>query len=206
MVKNYVWCSCESFDCKNNPDSTGRKVQEAQTTARHQQADNQLRAAATHEQPPAQQEIDPGLVVAEEFFDDFPPGEPQSRLPSLPGSPNGSIAHSPAPPARYPDLGDLLDQGLQDFEDHPAEFSDKDEGVFRPFGDQVDEEDLANDGADVDTVEEDNEQAADGADDPQIVNDLLEHVAGVSFDYSDTRDDVAIHTAPPLCMEDHPVV
>lgn len=42
---SYVWSSCESYRCRDNPDASGQKLQAIHTAARHHDTDQQLHNA-----------------------------------------------------------------------------------------------------------------------------------------------------------------
>ncbi|KIK78760.1 hypothetical protein PAXRUDRAFT_163081 [Paxillus rubicundulus Ve08.2h10] len=189
--KQYVYCSCESHGCKNNPDGSGQKLQEGQTAAQHERADTILIAECL-------------VAAAQQVEADKPPTDdhPQSGANSLDSE-----------PPDYPDLAELFDNDNEQphlvLDPDPEAFSlDPDEDIFDCLGRVHIKEEL--DGGDSDGHEElanakgNNDKQA-GEDEDQL-NTILFVSQGPDFDFSDAHETADIHSTPPLCMEDHPAV
>ncbi|KIK95536.1 hypothetical protein PAXRUDRAFT_777604 [Paxillus rubicundulus Ve08.2h10] len=193
----YVWCSCGGFHCRDNPDGMGHKLQTTQTAARHRNTDEQL--CANCGTVAAQQLTDHWLASPQANAEDFGTGPNSSGDLSgdevlgdvAPGSLpiGGEAAHhgGTSPPRFYPELDKLFER----WEPGSQELNDVD------FSSNSDKENFQWQTQEVD-------DPPDEAD-AQDVNDLFAS-AGVHFDYSDTQEDVNIHSTPPPCIQDHPAV
>lgn len=207
----YVWCSCESFGCRSNPDGSGQRAQTAQTAVRHQRADEQLAAARARAVPQANQADllgHPDLPVLEQQippFLDHPVSRGASESPVRDPRP---LPHAQEPEEHFDHWGDIP-QGPDDFNSGDSDFSpDEDDEVFRRLGLRIDEEEVDGDpGLEDDVPAAEEEPPLDNPEeqDQMYMNDLLAPL-GANFDYSDTQDDVDIHTKPPPCMQDHPAI
>jgi hypothetical protein len=131
----YVWCSCETFGCRSNPDGTGRKVQTTQTAGRHQQADEQLAATRAREleRPAVPQGDRVGLSLDPDPEHEVPQ-TPQFLLDD-PISPHAAPSCDPSPLPHPYELQELFEQwedipeALDAFD--PGEFSsDNDDDLF----------------------------------------------------------------------------
>ncbi|KAF8843424.1 hypothetical protein BDN67DRAFT_978792 [Paxillus ammoniavirescens] len=69
----YVWCSCESFHCRDNLDGTGHKLQTTQTAAQHRTTDEQL-VSVNYEAVAAQQLSDHWPASPQANAEDFDTG------------------------------------------------------------------------------------------------------------------------------------
>ncbi|KAG1717310.1 hypothetical protein EDB19DRAFT_1840448 [Suillus lakei] len=189
---SYVWCSCESYRCRDNPDESGQKLQAIQTAARHHNADQQLRDARAAE---AVDDVASGH--------DLPAHEPfGANEPFVHGDDNGEVNFDP------PELLDnLFEMGNEPPNiQGPDDFStDDDEEIFRRLGRSNTSEDNAEDPA----VPNDDPGAVpkdgDGVpceDEAAAAIDLFVS-QGTQFDFSDVQEAADIHADPPSCMDDH---
>lgn len=192
---SYVWCSCESYGCRDNPDESGQRLQAVQTAARHDDADQQLRDARAAE---AVDDVASGH--------DLPTHEPfGADEPFAHGDDNGEVNFGP------PELLDnLFETGNEPPNMHgPDDFStDDDEEIFRRLGRSNASEDNAEDRAVPDDDPGGVPEDGDGVpreDEAAAAIDLFVS-QGTQFDFSDVQEAADIHADPPSCMNDHPAV
>ncbi|KAG0693990.1 hypothetical protein DFH29DRAFT_881020 [Suillus ampliporus] len=193
---SYVWCSCESYRCRDNPDASGQKLQAVQTAARHHDADQQLHDAR-----------------AAEPVDDVASGHNQPAHEPL--GADDPFAHGDDDVEVNLDPPELLDnlfktrnpgppnvQGPDDFS------TDKGEEIFQRLGRSNAPEDNVEDPAvpddDPGAVPEDGDGVPCEDDDAAAIALFVSQ--GNQFNFSDVQEAVDIHADPPSCMDDHPAV
>ncbi|KAG1725168.1 uncharacterized protein EDB91DRAFT_1254905 [Suillus paluster] len=225
-LQSYLSCTCESFNCKYNPDGSGQKLQTAQTATRHQRADeilvpqadalgqayglsedltitDSLEHVGNAHQPPD----DPGADFDNNSDHGNNDAGDEDILPDDEANNNLRLEAQP----HFPELDDLFERWDEPYpaNDDPGAFSsDPDAEIFEHLG-QLNLEDPVNSDEELGMPAEGNHNDEFRPDNDERLNDIdvaLFVSQGANFDFSDVYEDADIHASPPPCMNDHPAV
>ncbi|KAG1819287.1 uncharacterized protein BJ212DRAFT_1496180 [Suillus subaureus] len=217
-LQSYVSCTCESFNCKYNPDGSGQKLQTTQTATRHQRADELLVPQADALGQAYGLSEDLTIIDSLEHAGNAhqPPDDPGADFDNNSDHGNNDVGDADdnlglgAQP-HFPELNDLFERWDEPYpaNDDPGAFSsDPDAKIFEHLG-QLNLEDPVNSDEELGMPAEGNHNDEFCPNNDEQLNDInmvLFISQGANFDFSDIYEDADIHASPPPCMNDHPAV